>query len=301
MKEKWTRHWLVLLSVIVLMGLLFLLISNLDQLELLPGKALPNPFEGISAQWEESTPSPEFGWVDTLIRILPYLFVGVFTLAVILSTIFYRKFRRTRIALIWVTVILLLLIFLLDRAQKGSWEGQSPTAPTASDDAGIAAPSVEVETPQIRSPNWGLILLVLAIALGIGAVAAFLILRLYPGIKSRLKQEEDFLELFGERAGEALDGLHRGKNLQDVVSRCYKDMSEMLSRECRITNTSFLTPHEFALLLRDRGVEDEHVKRLTALFEQVRYGGRSGKPFANEAIDCLSSIQRIYAVADEIG
>ena len=298
MREKWTRHWLVLLSVIGLMGLLFLLISNLDQLELLPGQALPNPFAEFSAQRGESGPPPEFGWVDTLIRILPVVFLVVFTLAAVLSTLFYRKFRRTRITLIGTIALLLLIIFLFYPPRKGRWERESPSSFVESDDAGTV---VEIETPRIRSPNWGLILLTLVVALGIGGGVTFVLVRLYSNRKSRLAQKDDFLETFGARAGEALNELYDGKNLQDVVLRCYKDMSKMLSRRCHITNTPFLTPHEFTLLLQDRDVENEHVKRLTTLFEQVRYGRQSGQPFANEAIDCLSSIRRRYAAEGEPG
>jgi hypothetical protein len=277
------------------MGILFALISNLNQLELLPGKALPNPIEAISSRQGESGPMPELGWVDRLIRILPYLFLGVLTLAAVLSTIFYRQFRRTRITLIWITVILLAVIFLFERAQKGQWEEQPPTSSIAGSDIETARPSVEIETPQIQPPNWGLILVALTAALGSGVVAAFLIVRIYPGLNSYLKKEKDFLETFGERAGGTVEDIRAGRSFQDAVLRCYKDMSEMLSRKCRIKNAPFLTPREFASALRTQGVEDAHVLRLTALFEQVRYGGRSGNPFVNEAIACLESIQRAYA------
>lgn len=295
MKEKQSRRWIALLSVIGLMGILFVLISNLNQLELLPGKALPNPLETISSSRGESGPIPELSWVDTLIRILSYLFLGVFTLAAVLSTIFYRQFRRTRRTLIWITAILLLVVFLFERAQKEQWKGQPPTSLIAGGDIETAHPSVEIETPQIQPPNWGLILVALAAALGSGVIAAFFIVRIYPSLSSYLKKEKNFLEMFGERAGGTVEDIRAGRSFQDTVLHCYKDMSEMLSRKCRIKNVPFLTPREFASALRTQGVENAHVLRLTALFEQVRYGGRSGNPFVNEAIACLKSIQRTYA------
>jgi hypothetical protein len=300
-RDRQTKRWVVLVSFVGLMGLIFVLLANLNRLEFLPGKALPNPFGEISTVHGETGPLSKLSWVETLLRILPYLFLGVFTVAAVASTIFYRKFRRTRIALIWTVAILLVLIFLFyPRKQSQQWE-EPPLLPSAESVANEANPPVEVEIPPIQSPNWGLILVTLMVTLGIGLIATSFITRVYPSVKSRLKKEKTFLETFGERAGEAVEDIRAGKFLQDVVFRCYKDMSETLSRTCHVKNTPFLTPHEFAALLRDQGVDDKHVKRLTAIFEQVRYGGRSEKPFANEAITCLESIQRAYATDGGIG
>ena len=72
-----------------------------------------------------------------------------------------------------------------------------------------------------------------------------------------------------------------------------------MSQAQHIPNYSYFTPREFATHLRKRGMKDEHVDRLTRIFETVRYGGRSGVGFVDEAIACLESIQRAYEIVGE--
>jgi hypothetical protein len=72
-------------------------------------------------------------------------------------------------------------------------------------------------------------------------------------------------------------------------------MSETVSREERIPNFSYFTPREFAARLRSSGMMLAHIDRLTAIFEQVRYGGRSGGAFVDEAIGCLEAIEEAYS------
>ena len=83
-------------------------------------------------------------------------------------------------------------------------------------------------------------------------------------------------------------------SLPDAVRWCYKEMVALLCTQASVSGVAALTPREFAGALRARGMEDEHVDRLTAIFEQVRYGGRPGIAFADEATACLDAIRVAY-------
>jgi hypothetical protein len=53
----------------------------------------------------------------------------------------------------------------------------------------------------------------------------------------------------------------------------------------------YMTPHEFEAYLEGRGLPREPVRQLTALFEQVRYGGvRPGRADERTAISSLEAI-----------
>ncbi|MCK4681559.1 DUF4129 domain-containing protein, partial [Candidatus Bipolaricaulota bacterium] len=60
-------------------------------------------------------------------------------------------------------------------------------------------------------------------------------------------------------------------------------------------NFSYFTPREFAERLRSSGMMVVHVDRLTAIFEQVRYGGRPGEAFVDEATASLEAIEEAYS------
>ena len=100
-----------------------------------------------------------------------------------------------------------------------------------------------------------------------------------------------------KRARDAADRIRAGANLADAVRRCYKEMSELLCKRANVSDVEVLTPREFTEALRDRGMQDEHVDRLTSIFEQVRYGGHPGIAFADEAVACLDAIRSAYAMS----
>jgi hypothetical protein len=54
-----------------------------------------------------------------------------------------------------------------------------------------------------------------------------------------------------------------------------------------------MTPREFEARLATAGLREDHIQRLTRLFEAVRYGTQSpGKREEREAVDCLTAIVR---------
>jgi len=92
-----------------------------------------------------------------------------------------------------------------------------------------------------------------------------------------------------------LRDLEAGGDLKNIVLRCYRDMSRVLSEQRGIERELSMTPREFERQLQAAGLRDEHIQRLTRLFEQVRYGPQQADPQQErEAAACLQAIVRTY-------
>jgi hypothetical protein len=102
-------------------------------------------------------------------------------------------------------------------------------------------------------------------------------------------------ELLALEARRAIDTLHAGRDLKDTVLRCYREMSQVLQEQRGIQRQKGMTPREFEKYLAEIGLRDEHIRRLTRLFESVRYGDNvSSERDKREAMDCLRAIVRAY-------
>ena len=72
-------------------------------------------------------------------------------------------------------------------------------------------------------------------------------------------------------------------------------MSEVLQREKHVRRHQGMTVREFAVQLAAAGLADQHIDRLTRLFELVRYSPNTpGERDEREAIDCLHAIVQAY-------
>lgn len=89
----------------------------------------------------------------------------------------------------------------------------------------------------------------------------------------------------------SLRDLSSGKDSTDVIMNCYYRMSDVVLDKKQINRNASVTPSEFAIHLEQAGLPADAVRRLTRLFESVRYGGYRSDPSAvNEAISCLTTI-----------
>jgi hypothetical protein len=106
------------------------------------------------------------------------------------------------------------------------------------------------------------------------------------------------LELLAEEAQQALARLQGGHNLKDTIMRCYAEMSQTLQKERGVERQQAMTPREFELHLAQSGLRDEHIRQLTRLFENVRYGAKTpGQREEQEAVACLQAIVQAYGKA----
>jgi len=68
-------------------------------------------------------------------------------------------------------------------------------------------------------------------------------------------------------------------------------MSDVVASKKNLQRGMSVTPAEFAANLERSGLPGDAVKKLTRLFESVRYGGQKAGPREiNEAVVCLTSI-----------
>ena len=89
----------------------------------------------------------------------------------------------------------------------------------------------------------------------------------------------------------SLRDLTSGRDSTDVIMNCYFRMSDVVAEKKNLDRRASMTPHEFALRLEQAGLPGDAVKRLTRLFEAVRYGQRRSDPkTVNEAVACLTTI-----------
>jgi hypothetical protein len=108
---------------------------------------------------------------------------------------------------------------------------------------------------------------------------------------SRPGPVKDPLDDLAAIARSSLDDLKSGQDWDDVIIGCYARMSEAVSRKRGLFRPQAMTPEEFARRLEKAGLPGDAVRRLTRLFESVRYGGRkSSQNEINEAVSCLTAI-----------
>jgi hypothetical protein len=92
-------------------------------------------------------------------------------------------------------------------------------------------------------------------------------------------------------ARNSLHDLSSGRDSSDVIINCYLRMSDVVADKRQLQREVAMTPHEFALRLERAGLPGDAVRRLTRLFEMVRYGDRKSAPKdVTEAVSCLNTI-----------
>lgn len=92
-------------------------------------------------------------------------------------------------------------------------------------------------------------------------------------------------------ARSSLDELRSGRESSDVIINCYLRMSDVVADKRRLHREIAMTPQEFAIRLERAGLPGDAVRRLTRLFEIVRYGDRKSAPKdVTEAVTCLNTI-----------
>jgi hypothetical protein len=211
----------------------------------------------------------------------------VLLLCVALGLIFSRKLRRDLLRRLVGMALAVLLIYLLLSA-LGRDDGREVLPPAESIGA-LPTPVAGAPLPTFAAnPTSWLIVAISALLVGLLLAAIWFFWR-------RLRAQPSPLARLADEAQQALTDLQSGGDLKDTVLRCYREMSRILSEQRGVTRPRDMTPREFEQQLAAVGLGDEHIRRLTRLFERVRYGARqAGEPEEREAVACLSAIARAY-------
>ncbi|MFO7170242.1 MAG: DUF4129 domain-containing protein [Chloroflexota bacterium] len=188
----------------------------------------------------------------------------------------------------------LLAYLLFTNLQSCAAEPAGNPAPSGMGESAQPPPLPEpapLVTPEyISSPPQWLVLLV-SFALGLAVVGAIWLL-VY---RARRQKPASAQAQIVRGAQNALAEIEAGAELIDEVLRCYAEMSRVLSGQRGVQRDKAMTPREFESRLAAAGLRDEHIRRLTRLFESVRYGSREpGEREEREAVECLQAIVAAY-------
>ena len=285
------RRLLIALLAGVLLSTLLLLGANLSQLNfrsgvflgLGPGEEVPQePVKGINLDWFWE------GLMWALLAFLPFSIIAAF--------IWPQSFRMALLRALALSAVLLLTYYFIrtfkDLIERLLEALRRFTQAAAADESPALAN--RIAPGAVQAPHW----MIFPTLLGLLTLFAFLI---WWAIRYARAGPEEAVETelpgLAALAGAAAADLRAGKELKDTVMRCYREMSELLAERKHIppAKRPILTPREFEGKLRELGVRDEHVHKLTELFEHVRYGRyRASQLEEREAERALAEIERVY-------
>jgi hypothetical protein len=189
-------------------------------------------------------------------------------------------------------VILLVLIFILDRVAKIVQEKpKEELAPS------IETPAEQLQTGELNNtqteqfaattPEW----MVWGSSIGVALFFTGLValgLWFYYRRNSKYLTPSDRLAQEAKRAISALQG---GDDFKNVIIRVYYQMSQIIYSERGIQRELAMTASEFEQALEEKGFPKEPIQYLTKIFEEVRYGAKQpAKSEEDKAIWYLSVI-----------
>jgi len=286
------RGKLLLLSIFLLVFVgVAILSGGLSSLRFQPGKPFPQGASTAPPEVGDTGHNLQPAWLAEAFQRILYATVLLLVAVSVIGAIVSPQFRRFLLRQLPPILIIFLLIALFSVLFHPERVKPPPSQPPASAAPPAAGSAPEYVPPVVNPPNWSVVLIALGAAggmVGLGFAAWWRFRRREPA-----PGEQDVLAELGTEAGAAAARIRHGEEPRDVVIRAYKEMCEILSR--RVENPDYLTPREFARRLRARGMRDEHVDRLTGIFEEVRYGHREGTRFAGDAVSCLEEIRDAYA------
>jgi hypothetical protein len=233
--------------------------------------------------------SPGFGdvsWLMVLIQGAQILLIILLPIYIVISLLSKRGRRKLLMDILKILVLFLIVMWMSEMG------GQSPMA---GEQIGIQIGAMDFTAlfegadpfPEFEAnpQPWMLPLIILGAAALVAAITYFG-LRL---IAKRRAADGAPLREFANKAQAALDDIEGGKiDFDDVIIRCYAEMSQILLAEKGIQRAQSMTTQEFGQELLAKGFPPLPVQRLTQLFEQVRYGGQqpgeSAKMIATESL-----------------
>ena len=216
--------------------------------------------------------------------------VGVYLLVLIVTTLLSPELRKKLLwAIARLAILSLVVLYLVQNRERFGLLDFAPLDLGASQ---ATTPPVDLAPPVFSPPDLPPALTyLLSVAL---LLLTFGLLWLFGRrfASRRLRPAKDLsLEDIAAAARSSLRGLSAGLAWDDAILQCYVRMTEVVARKRGHQRDLAATPSEFAAHLERSGLPAESVRRLTRLFESVRYGARaSGERERAEAADCLREV-----------
>lgn len=277
---------------VIALAALAVLASSLHDVQFQPGRS-------FAIQYSTESPIPPFP-TDSFAEIPLWkiiLFWGVILISIISFVFLLPPYLRKRLLKQILSLGIGSLVFFIAlhyRLIQLPQFGSASPAKSAQLEAGLDSnSSVPIFQPPAITP-WMMYLISLGVLLALLLLAWIgyrYWMRSRPGKSSRLND-------LAEIARSSLDELASGRDWSDVIVQSYVQMGDVVSEKRGLHRADAMTPREFAERLQYAGLPSEAVKRLTRLFESVRYGAReSSQADVSEAIACLKSILQACGAA----
>ena len=278
------KAWLVFFSVLAIGGI-FILVGGVATLDLegerQPLPRMPTPQEGMPGFGPRSTQL-----VDAVLRALFVIGGALLPFAIIYYVVSPGARKRLLRDLIAVLIVCLPLYLLWSARPEVLESVESPPLLEGAPNGLPPAPELTF-TPEPR--QWLTLAAIVTLALLLAAImvaVGWVMVR-------RWRRPPASLDQLGRRAQRAIDAIDAGADLRDTITRCYFEMMQVLKEERGIQRQQAMTPREFELQLEQMGVPTTQVRRLTRLFEEVRYGDKQlGSQEERQAVIALTSIVR---------
>ena len=132
-----------------------------------------------------------------------------------------------------------------------------------------------------------------AIAFGLTLLLALLIVAAAWFLWRKLRPRP--LALLAHEAQITIADLQTGRNFQNSIVECYANMCRALHQERKLARHQGMTPSEFAARLEQFGIAAVPARRLTHLFEKVRYGRY--QPTNQDTADAIACLEMIVRAA----
>ncbi len=260
----------VLIAIILLGG-------SLSYLKLDQGAPIPAPstqFNPSRPIWDPPDPPTS---IPVIRGFLALVFLILFMYVSFRFLMLVNKKLILRVAA--AAALVLFLLAILPRTPQDYSGGG-----TLDEHGGVSQFSSSYEfTPLGQPPQFLQWLVAGGAALGL-ALLAYRVLRL----ETRPLMVEDDIRKEAELAVQALKA---GQKLENVILRCYHEMSMSLQESQGIERERSMTVGEFEALLKTRGFPADPVQRLSSLFEIARYGNRPmHESDEDQAIESLDAI-----------
>ena len=283
------KVWVILLATIAL-GALTVLAVSLDDVSFQKAQRFSREPVNLFPFFDSLDGNAEL----TSVSVPLWKQVVVFSLVavmVILAGLLLSPESRKRLyqMLLRVAVTALAMYFLVKNYPETlrnlfDWEqlGGDPAA------AANTPPMPEFQPPQV-TPVFSYLISFLCALAWVGIIWA-----LYQGWKRYTATHSNKpLTEIAHIARSSLKDLSTGRDTSDVIINCYMRMSDVVADKRRLQREIAMTPQEFAVRLERAGLPGDAVRRLTGLFEMVRYGDRKSAPRdVTEAVNCLNAILR---------
>jgi hypothetical protein len=219
------------------------------------------------------------------------LLITFFMIVVLIASLLSPEMRKRLIKMVIRMTLTALAIIYLFKSYPEILNGLLHPPGEFANGAPAIAPSENGAPPVFEPPHISNALSFF-IALGIILIFALMMWAAYVWWKRQNESSGNPLNNIAKVARMSLDELSREAS-PDAIIRCYERMSEAVGKRRGVERGYAMTAAEFAQKLRNTGLPDEPVNRLTRLFESARYSTHtSTQKDIDEAVLCLTSILR---------